>query len=214
MKAHRKTETNTALPRTTVIPATDWAAIRAARFKEQCLALLKDKYLHWTYDEARRDAAAGLGRLKDPAAVPALASVLWDEDEDEDASLRARAIEALAEIGHQDGVGPLVPLLGDIRGADGRRIRDRVAEALRQLGEGELVDTVLAALGGDFGHLKALDGGYRAQVIAALSVALEGPSGEHAANALAEIHAGGSAAAAPRSPEEPCPGRPQGSGRV
>ncbi|MCY4400835.1 MAG: HEAT repeat domain-containing protein [Gemmatimonadetes bacterium] len=147
---------------------------------------IEDKYVLWESYGNRRDAAAALGRLKDPAAVPALASVLWDDD----TTLRVRAIEALAEIGHQDGVGLLAPLLGDIREADGRRIRDRAADALRQLGEGELVDTVLAALGGDFGRLKAYGGGgYRAQVIGALGVALEGPSGTHAANAVAEIHA-------------------------
>ena len=146
---------------------------------------IEDKYVLWESYGNRRDAAAALGRLKDPAAVPALASVLWDDD----TTLRVRAIEALAEIGHQDGVGVLAPLLGDIREADGRRIRDRAADALRQLGEGEMVDIVLAALGGDFGRLKAYDGGYRAQVIGALGVALEGPSGTHAANAVAEIHA-------------------------
>ena len=111
---------------------------------------IKDTYLLWEGYEPRRDAAAALGRLGDPVAVPALASVLWDEDQ----LLRARAIEALAEIRHQDAVGPLIPLLGDTRAADDRSVQRRVAEALRQLGEGELVDTVLAALNGDFGRLK------------------------------------------------------------
>ena len=146
---------------------------------------IKDKHVLWESYGPRRDAAAALGRLNDPAAVPALASVLWDED----ALLRARAIDALTEIGHRDGIGPLIRLLGDIREAGGRRIRDRVAEALRQLGEGELADTVLAALGGDSGRLKALGSEYREEIIAALGEALVGPSGTHAANALAEIHA-------------------------
>ena len=146
---------------------------------------IKDKHVLWESYGPRRDAAAALGRLNDPAAVPALASVLWDED----SRLRARAIDALAEIGHRDGIGPLIRLLGDIREAGGRRIRDRVAEALRQLGEGELADTVLAALGGDSGRLKALGSEYREEIIAALGEALVGPSGTHAANALAEIHA-------------------------
>ena len=146
---------------------------------------IKDTYLLWEGYEPRRDAAAALGRLGDPVAVPALASVLWDEDQ----LLRARAIEALAEIRHQDAIGPLIPLLGDTREADGRSIQGRVAEALRQLGEGELVDTVLAALGGDCGRLKAYGGGYRAEIVAALTGALKRPSGTHAANALAEIHA-------------------------
>ena len=69
---------------------------------------IKDKYLLWEGDGPRRDAAAALGRLGDPAAVPALASVLRDED----ALLRARAIEALAAIGHTDAIGPLIPPAG------------------------------------------------------------------------------------------------------
>ncbi|MYC87234.1 MAG: HEAT repeat domain-containing protein, partial [Gemmatimonadales bacterium] len=144
-----------------------------------------NKYVLWEGNAPRRDAAAQLGRLGDPAAIPALADVLWDEDP----ALRLPAVEALAAIRHPDAVGPLIPLLGDARKAAGLRFRDGVAEALRQLGEGELVVTVGAALGGDFGPLKAYDGGYRPEIIAALGHALEGSSGAHAANALAEIHA-------------------------
>ncbi|WP_419856600.1 HEAT repeat domain-containing protein [Candidatus Palauibacter irciniicola] len=146
---------------------------------------ITNKYVLWEGDRPRRDAAAALGRLEDPAAIPALADVLWDED----AVLRLRAVEALAEIRHPGAIGPLVPLLGDARKGAGLQFRDGVAEALRQLGEGELVVTVGAALGGDFGRLKTYDGGYRAEIIAALGHALEGSSGAHAANALAEIHA-------------------------
>ena len=146
---------------------------------------IRDKHVLWEGDEPRRDAAAALGRLGDPTAVPALASVLWEVDE----LLGVRAIEALAEIGHRDAIGPLIPLLGDPRWADGQRFRDKVVEALRQLGEGELVQAVLQALGGDFGHLKAYDGEYREQIIEALGHALKGFSGTHAANALAEINA-------------------------
>ncbi len=146
---------------------------------------IKDKRIIWEGDGPRRDAAVALGRLKDPSAVPALASVL----DDEDAMLRALAIEALAEIQHRDAIRPLVPLLGDHRTADGRRIQARVAEAMKRLGAGELADTVLAALGGDFGPLQAYHGEYRAQIIAALAGALKGPAGRHAADALAEINA-------------------------
>ncbi|MDE2662500.1 MAG: HEAT repeat domain-containing protein [Gemmatimonadota bacterium] len=146
---------------------------------------IMDKYVLWEGDRPRRDAAAKLGRLGDPAAIPALADVLWDDD----AVLRLRAVEALAAIRHPDAIGPLVPLLGDARKAAGLRFRDGVAEALRQLGEAELVVTVGAALGGDFGRLKAYDGGHRAGIVAALGHALGGSSGAHAANALAEIHA-------------------------
>ena len=146
---------------------------------------IKDKFLLWEGDGPRRDAAVALGRLGDPEAVPALASVLRDGD----GQLRARAIESLAEIGHPDAVGPLIPLLGDLRKADGKPVQDRVAAALRRLGAGDRVDSVLAALGGDFGALRADDGAYRTQMIAALESALEGASGTHAADALAGIHA-------------------------
>ena len=146
---------------------------------------IKDKYLLWEGDGPRRDAAAALGRLGNPAAVPALSAVLRDED----ALLRARAIEALAAIGHTDAIGPLIPLLGDTRDADGEPVQERVAAALRQLGAGARVDVVLAALRGDFGPLKVDDRAYRAQMVAALEGALEGPSGTHAASALAGTHA-------------------------
>ena len=147
--------------------------------------LIKDKHVLWEGDGPRRDAAAALGRLKDPVAIPALASVL----EDKDTLLAVRAIEALAEIRHRDAVGPLIRRLGNTRVADGQPIQGRVADALKQLGEGELVDTVLQALAGDFGRLKAYDGGYREQIIAALCDAITWPSGSHPANALAEINA-------------------------
>lgn len=146
---------------------------------------IKDKYLLWEGDGPRRDAAAALGRLGNPQAIPTLASVLRDDD----VRLGAVAIESLAEIRHPNAIGPLIALLGDNREADGKPVQERVAAALRQLGAGDRVDTVLAALGGDFGLLKADDGAYRAQMIAALEGALEGPSGIHAANSLAGIHA-------------------------
>ena len=163
----------------------DDARIHIRRLRAPGGRIEDNKYVLWESYGFRRDAAEALGRLRDPTAVPALASVLWDDD----ALLRARAIEALAEIGHRDAIGPLVPLLGDTRTADGRPIQDRVAEALGQLGEGDLTDAVLAAIGGDFTRLKALGGEYRAEVIAALAGAIEGAAGQHAANALAEIHA-------------------------
>lgn len=146
---------------------------------------IEDKHILWESYGQRRDAAAALGRLGDPAAVPVLASVLWDED----AVLRTRAVEALTEIRHRDSIGPLIPLLADTRAADGLSMRARVADALRQRGEGELVDAVLDAFAGNFGPLRARGDSYRAEIVAALAGALEGPSGANAANALAGIHA-------------------------
>lgn len=147
---------------------------------------IRDKHLIWEGDEPRRDAAAALGRLGDPAAGPALASVLKDKD----TALVTRAIEALARIGDPRAIGPLVRRLGDSKAADdGRPIRDHVADALRQLGEAELADTVLAAIGGGFGRLRAHDGEYREEIIEALCNSIRWRSAEHPANALAEIHA-------------------------
>lgn len=146
---------------------------------------IRDKYVIWEGDKPRRDAAAALGRLGDPAAGPALTSVLTDKDN----LLVARAIEALARIGDARAVGPLVRRLGDTKAAEGRPIRDHVADALRELGEGALVDAVLAALDGDFARLKAYDGAYRAEIIDALANSIRWRSATHPANALAEIHA-------------------------
>ena len=146
---------------------------------------IEDKHVLWESHGQRRDAAAALGRLGDPVAVPVLASVLWDED----ALLRTRAVEALTGIRHPDSIPPLIPLLADTRAADGLSMRARVADALRQRGEGDLVDAVLAAFAGDFGSLKARGGDYRTEIVAALAGALEGPSGANAADALAGIHA-------------------------
>lgn len=146
---------------------------------------IEDKHVLWESYEMRRDAAAALGRLGDPAAIPALAAVLRDEDQ----TLTVRAIEALAQIGHRGAIGPLVPLLGSSAWTDGRPARERAAEALRQLGEDELVDTLRKAFAGDFGSLKARGDEHRAEIIAALAAALGATVGEHAANALAEINA-------------------------
>ena len=147
---------------------------------------IRDRYILWEGDEPRRDAATALGRLADPTAGPALTSVLKDKD----TALVARAIEALARIGDARAIGPLVRRLGDSKAADdGRSIRDHVADALRQLGEGTLVDAVLAALDGNFAALKAYDGEYRAEIIHALANSIRWRSATHPANALAEIHA-------------------------
>ncbi|MDE2752105.1 MAG: HEAT repeat domain-containing protein [Gemmatimonadota bacterium] len=146
---------------------------------------IEDKHILWESYGNRRDAAASLGRLGDAAAVPALTSVLWDKD----GVLRARAIESLAEIGHASGVQHLVRLLGDSRDADGQPVRVLATRALRSLGEGELVDSVLAALDGEVERLKAYRGEFRSEIGVALCYALEGPHGSQAANALAEINA-------------------------
>lgn len=147
---------------------------------------IRAEHVIYEGDEPRRDAVAALGRLGDPAAIPVLASVLGEKD----GILVVRAIDALAEIGHEDAIGPLVRRLGDTRNAaDGRSLRDHLARALRKLGGGELVDIVLAALGGDFVRLTAYDGPYRPEIIGALGDAITWRAGTHPANALAEFRA-------------------------
>ena len=146
---------------------------------------IEDRHILWESYGNRRDAAAALGRLGAAAAVPALASVLRDKD----GVLRARAIESLSEIGHASGIRPLVRLLGDSRDADGQPVRVLATRALRNLGEGELVDSVLAALDGEVERLRAYRGEYGSEIGVALCYALEGPYGSQAANALAEINA-------------------------
>ena len=146
---------------------------------------IEDKYVLWDSFESRRDAARALGRLRDPGAVEALSSVLWDPD----GGLRSLAVGALVEIGDARAIGPLIPLLGDTREPDGRRIQLEAADALRRLGSGEVADAVLAALDGDSARLKALGGDYRAEIVAAVAGAVPGRGGHHAARALADINA-------------------------
>ncbi len=144
-----------------------------------------DKHILWDGDPPRRDAADALGRLKDPQAIGALTSVLGGGD----TQLRAHAIDALASIGHQGAIGPLVRCFGDASRVDGKPIRDRLADALASLGEGELVHAMLAALSGDVSRLREAVEEYRAQALDAFVSALDGGSGMHAARALEELHA-------------------------
>ena len=158
---------------------------------------IEDGLVLWEGDEPRLDAAEALGRLGDPMAVTALASALRDGDR----QLRIRAIDALAAIPHVEAVQALIPLLGDSSSTDAgfstsaealrtSTVRDRVAEALRNRGEAELVEMVVAVFAGDLTTLTSYEGEHRAQVVEALVAALEGYfSGPHAARALAEMHA-------------------------
>ena len=146
---------------------------------------IQGKHLLWEGDPPRRAAAVALGRLKDPKAVGALASVLRSEDN----VLRARVIDALGSIAHRKAIRPLLRILGDTTWVEGRLIQGRVADALRTLGEGDLVDDVLAALTGDASRIRDAVGAYRGEVIDGFVFALDGPSGMHAAKALEELHA-------------------------
>lgn len=132
--------------------------------------------LLWDGNKPRRDAAEGLGKLRDPAAVPVLMSVL----EDDDVVLRAKAVSALADIGDRRAVRALIRLLGSPLGLG-------AADALRRFGENELVNAFVKTLQGDssgFGYLKQCD---RPEVITALLGALDATDASvvHVAEALA-----------------------------
>ncbi len=146
---------------------------------------IESKLLLWEGDEPRRHAAEALGHLGDSKAVPVLASVLRDVDPE----VRAKAIAALASIAHHKAVRPLIPLLGDTLEVDGQRIRDRAADALRNMSEHLVVDAVLEAFEGRYELLQAYDGDHGGSIMLALTEALGGFSSGHAARALAGMHA-------------------------
>ena len=145
-------------------------------------------------NEPRRDAAAALGRLGDPASGPALTSVL----EDKDTVLVARAIAALARIGDARATGP--PRLQTRRHQGGRRRTGhprsrgrRVAATGRRW---HWVDAVMTALEGDFARLKAYDGEYGKEIIRALCNSIRWRAATHPAKRARRNPRRGSAAAA------------------
>lgn len=107
----------------------------------------------WDARLARRLAAEGLGRLKDPEAVAPLSEVV----DDPDVGLQGKAAWALGEIGDARAVAALVPLLGEAqsvaddraRAAD-RRFGEAIARSLQDLEDqplGEVADAALRKLG-------------------------------------------------------------------
>ncbi|GEM_PF-2505485 len=97
-------------------------------------------------------AAAGLGTLGDPAAVPALVEAL----DDEDPFVRKTAVSSLGKIADNSAVPPLLELLSD------PALRPDVARALASIGNSSVVNQLLdvvyaeAALGTYAEPLKAL----------------------------------------------------------
>lgn len=142
----------------------------------------------WDRTLARRLAAQGLGRLKDSGAVEALTEVLDDRDQE----LRAKAIWALAEIHDPRAVPALLPLLGDGKPAEGHPIGVVAAEALRNLGQGNLVRTFFRTLEGDGTALGKLRAGLQPGIARGFARALGHPdttTATHAAWALGELGA-------------------------
>jgi HEAT repeat protein len=123
----------------------------------------------WDGNLARRQAAEGLGRLKDAEAVPPLMATLGDAS----APVREKVIWALAEIGDARAVPALIPLLGDAEPVRGSTISALAAEALRKLGEDELTTTFAQTLQGDRAAWENLRGEHRRAVAQALIKALQ-----------------------------------------
>lgn len=123
----------------------------------------------WNGTEPRCRAAAELGRLQEPRAVPALVAALRDPD----LGLRSVAIASLGQIGGPQAVSALVPLLGwEPHLAEGS-LSARAADSLSLLGEQSLVAAFRDAC---FGRLEGSEvvGQYRSSFVQALVAALEG----------------------------------------
>jgi len=110
-------------------------------------------------DGDKRKAAEMLGKLGNPAAVPALISALRGE---QSGGVRERAAEALGAIGDKRALEPLIAALND---RDGGTRRDS-ARALGKLGDPSAIKPLLQALAGTSdpwmveacqGALKSLD---------------------------------------------------------
>jgi HEAT repeat protein len=82
-------------------------------------------------------AAAALGEIRDPRAVPLLIAALGDKDW----KLRAAAAEALGKIGDPRAAQPLIAILVDSRWD----VRSAAEEALEQL-DARAVDPLVTAL--------------------------------------------------------------------
>lgn len=124
------------------IVAVRWAACWAlgklgeARAVQPLIARLGD-----TSDAVRQTACEALGELGDASAVEPL-TARWIEDTSPD--VRATAREALGKLGDARAVEPLTVRLSCARATQ----RQAVADALRSLGEGRLVNAVVGAWDG------------------------------------------------------------------
>jgi hypothetical protein len=146
-------------------------------------------YVVWDGDRPRRDAARELGALGDPAAVPALLSVLDDDAE----GVVAAALEALGRIGDPGAVPALVRALGRRQEeVDGTTLSETAASALEAVGEGGTASAFRRALGGDPTGVAALGSRYRGELVRALMDVVDSADFSarvHAARALGTLGA-------------------------
>lgn len=145
--------------------------------------------LLWDGDTPRRDAAERLGDLGDPRGVEPLLAVLDDDDE----GLVATAARALARIGDPRATPALVALLGErSRKAGSRTLGDVAGEALKGLGEGDVVRAFERALEGEPESLRGAAGEHRDEVVEALMAVVDSvdfSARVEAARALGELGA-------------------------
>jgi HEAT repeat protein len=118
----------------------------------------------------RRYLALALGRLKDPAAVPALAGALSDPD----AETRIYAALALGKIGARQATAPLVGALDD----EDSGVRKAIVYALGQIQDPESSDALRQAL-----HDSEIDVTWNAAVALAR---MGDPSGAEVLRAMAD----------------------------
>ena len=88
----------------------------------------------------RRQAAEGLGEIKDPRAVEPLIALLNDRD----SLIRRHAVKALGKIKDVRAVSPLIPVLNDKD--EEWHVRMAAAEALGWIGERDTVEPLVSAL--------------------------------------------------------------------
>lgn len=154
----------------------------------------------WCGFYAHRLAVEGLGRLKAKLCTKVLINALKHKD----AGVKANAVWALAEIGAEEAIPELIPLLfyrAETTDRENTQLEESVRrsakEALRKLGEGELVETLLRVLGHErdeeaVDRLRQWMPLYRSAIVKALLSAVRGSNlfeASQAAWALGKLNA-------------------------
>ena len=93
------------------------------------------------YPDLRIFAAKELVKIKDPAVIDALITLISDEQE----VVRIEGIQALGEIGDERAVKPIIEALDD----DSLAVREKAANALGKLGKPETEEALISALNGN-----------------------------------------------------------------
>lgn len=154
----------------------------------------------------RAKAIWALGEIRDARAVPTLLTLLNDRD----VRIRAEAARALGKLGDPRAIPPLISLLGEEREVpeasgdywhlEGCWVNERAVEALRKLGQSDLVDAFLRVL--EYRDQAALERlkvhPYQKRVIEAFVRALDSPFVERVVNAAWALGELGASEALPK----------------